>query len=110
MSLEQQGNDGQAQHMIYPPQYDAPKGTGFFGSIFLLDAMLTPKIITLIYWLGSLICIAYGVAMIGGATDKSAALGFAVLFGGVIGMRLWCELWVVIFKIHQNLKKIADKA
>lgn len=78
-------------------------------SIFFLDSMLTPKLITFIYWISILAAIIAGGGMIANGTEMQAGMGVAVLFGVPILVRLWCELWVVIFKIHENLKKIADK-
>jgi len=35
--------------------------------------------------------------------------GLGVIIGGSIGVRIWCELLMVLFKIHSNLKVLADK-
>ena len=75
-------------------------------NIFFFDSMLTPKIITLVYWfmlLGSLIL---GLAMLG---DNFLG-GLGIIIGGAIGSRIWCELLIVLFKINENLQKIASKA
>lgn len=82
-----------------------------------LDTMITPKIITIIYWFGLV-----GVSL----TSMSMLFGigryaytnfgmrflmaiFVIIFGLVI-VRVYSELLIVIFKIHDNLKKIADKS
>ena len=36
--------------------------------------------------------------------------GLAIIVGGAIGARIWCELLIVLFKIHENLQKIANKS
>lgn len=36
------------------------------------------------------------------------ALGILVF--GLMGTRVWCELLIVLFKIHENLQKVASKA
>ncbi|MBE7374173.1 DUF4282 domain-containing protein [Pseudomonas lopnurensis] len=75
--------------------------------LFFFDAMLTPKIITLIYWLGLISVVVGAVAtLFAGALFQ--ALGILVF--GLIGTRVWCELLIVLFKIHENLQKVANKA
>jgi hypothetical protein len=36
-------------------------------------------------------------------------MGLGIIVGGGVGARIWCELLIVLFKIHENIKKIADK-
>ncbi len=75
--------------------------------LFFFDAMLTPKIITLIYWLGLIsVVVGFVTALFSGAIWQ--ALG--ILIFGAIGTRVWCELLIVLFKIHENLQKLANKA
>lgn len=82
-------------------------------NLFFFDAMLTPKIITLVYWLLLLAAVTSGIdtALSGyGKPHISSVLsGLAVIVVGAIGARIWCELLIVLFKIHENLKKLADK-
>lgn len=70
------------------------------------NTMLTPKIILLVYWLGLLGVIASGLYTL---LSGSFIIGLLSIVGGVIGVRIWCELLIVMFKIHENLKRIADK-
>lgn len=38
------------------------------------------------------------------------ALGWTVSADeGQIGARIWCELLIVLFKIHENIRKLADR-
>ena len=74
--------------------------------IFFFDSMLTPKIITFVYWLLLLIAVVGGL----GAIFSGLILeGLGTLVAGSIGARIWCELLIVLFKIHSNLQKIANK-
>ncbi len=75
--------------------------------IFFFDSMLTPKIITFVYWIMLLITIVSGF---GAMVSGSVLYGLGMLIGGVIGTRIWCELLIVLFKIHENLNKIAGKS
>ena len=41
--------------------------------------------------------------------DASFVYGLFIIVSGCIGARIWCELLIVLFKIHSNLQKIASK-
>lgn len=81
--------------------------------IFFFDSMLTPKIITFVYWLSLLIVCVAGLSTMfggwGGLTFVKFILGIAIIIGGAVAARIWCELLIVLFKIDENIKKIADK-
>lgn len=70
-----------------------------------LDVMLTPKIITFIYWLWVVIAVIGGIVLL---FTGSLLTGLTALVGGIISARITCELLIVVFKIHENLKKIAE--
>jgi len=74
--------------------------------ILFFDAMLTPKIITFVYWL-----MLAGVVLGGLGTIFSGAIlsGIGVLVGGAVGVRIWCELLIVLFKVNDNIKALAEK-
>jgi hypothetical protein len=73
--------------------------------VFFFDKMLTPKIITFVYWLMLL-----GVAVVGLTTMLGSFLmGLVILIGGAIGARIWCELLIVLFKINDHARVIAGK-
>ena len=76
-------------------------------SIFFFDAMLTPKIITAVYWLLLGLVVISGV---GTMFVQSFIMGLLIIVFGAIGVRIWCELLIVLFKINDNLKKMTDKA
>lgn len=82
----------------------------FMKNIFLFDAMLTPKIITFVYWVLLLACVIGGVSTMFNSYSGGFLTGFGILVGGAIGARIWCELMIVLFKIHENLQKIANKS
>lgn len=84
--------------------------------ILFFDTMLTPKFITLFYWL-ALVGIAfasYGVMQMGGGwqggvTFGSFCSGLGFFAGCAIGARVVFEILIVIFKINDNIAKIAGK-
>ena len=71
--------------------------------------MLTPKIITFVYWLLLLGSVVSGVTTMFVGYDASFVYGLFIIVSGCIGARIWCELLIVLFKIHSNLQKIASK-
>jgi len=81
--------------------------------VFFFNAMLTPKIITFVYWLLLFFAVVSGLgAMFGGydgLTFGKFLMGLGILVGGGVAARIWCELLIVLFKIHENIKKLADK-
>lgn len=78
--------------------------------IFFFDSMLTPKIITFVYWLLLLAAVVSGLATMFQSYGGGFLYGLGVIIGGVVGARIWCELLIVLFKIHENLHKIANKS
>tara|TARA_B110000093_G_scaffold94434_1_gene101951 strand:+ start:1351 stop:1599 length:249 start_codon:yes stop_codon:yes gene_type:complete len=78
--------------------------------IFVFDSMLTPKIITFIYWLMLLGSVISGLGSIFTEYGGGFLVGLGIIIFGAIGSRIWCELLIVLFKIHENLQKIANKS
>lgn len=82
-------------------------------SILFFDTMLTPKVVTLVYWL---LLVAAIVAGLGSMfymgfqymTFGSFVRGIAITVGGAIGARIWCELVIVLFKLNENVQRIAS--
>lgn len=86
------------------------------NNFFTLNQMLTPKIVTVLYWIGIIAVIISAIGTLFGA-GYGAYSGFGtrlftaimiLIFGGLV-VRIYSELLIVIFKIHENLKKIADR-
>lgn len=75
------------------------------NDIFFFDSMLTPKIIIFIYWLG---LISVVVGAFGSMFSGYGGFWSGLLFG-LIGTRIGCELLIVLFKINENLQKIANR-
>ncbi|HKR38048.1 MAG TPA: DUF4282 domain-containing protein [Steroidobacteraceae bacterium] len=81
--------------------------------VLFFDAMLTPKVVTLVYWL---LLVAAVIAGLGSMfymgfqymTFGTFMRGIAITVGGVIGARIWCELVIVLFKLNENVQRIAN--
>lgn len=82
-------------------------------NILFFESMLTPKIITLIYWLLLLIAVISGLTEMGGGyagpSFTSIVMGLITIVIGAIAARLFCELIIVVFRIHDYLKHLATK-
>lgn len=84
-----------------------------FKSFLNFDAMITPKIITVIYWLSIIAVVISGFASMfagyQGFTFGNFLMGLGIIVGGILMTRIYCELFIVIFKINENLSKVANK-
>ncbi|WP_257283179.1 DUF4282 domain-containing protein [Endozoicomonas sp. SESOKO1] len=77
--------------------------------IIFFNSMLTPKIITFIYWLMVLGVVVSGFGLMFNKYSGGFFIGLGTILGGLVTTRIFCELLIVIFKIHSNLDKIANK-
>jgi len=81
--------------------------------IFFFEEMVTPQIITFIYWLLLFMFVVSGLGFMfaghGGFGFVKFFMGLVIIVGGGLGARIWCELLIVLFKIHENIKKMAEK-
>ena len=74
--------------------------------IFFFDKMLTPTIITFVYWLILAGCLISGLfSMFSG----DFLIGVGTIVGGVLFGRIWCELLIVLFKMNEALQVIRTK-
>ena len=78
------------------------------------DRMLTPTIIIAVYWIGLIAIVITSLMMMFGASDGMGMLGGGFFGGlvylvvGVVFLRIWCELLIVMFKIHENLRALVE--
>jgi len=81
--------------------------------LFFFDSMLTPKIITVVYWLLLLSVVIGGFSIMfggyGGFSFGTFFSGLLTIVGGAIAVRIWCELMIVLFKMNQALQDIRNK-
>lgn len=95
---------------------DAPKG--FVEALFDLSfsEFITTRLVKILYILGMVLAgVGALLTILGGIRAGAAAgllaLGLAVLmfFVTVIALRVWLELVIVIFRIAETLREIANK-
>ncbi|HRY37305.1 MAG TPA: DUF4282 domain-containing protein [Smithellaceae bacterium] len=81
-------------------------------NIFFFDSMLTPKIITFVYWFLLIFVIGFGLFEIfggySGVTFGKFLIGLGIIVGGAVFVRIWCELLIILFKIYKNIKNLAS--
>jgi hypothetical protein len=81
--------------------------------LLYFDNMLTPKVITLVYWLLLVASVISGLAsmFVGfeGFTFGNFIRGLIIMGAGALGARIWCELLIVLFKMNEALLEIRRK-
>jgi len=74
--------------------------------VLFFDKMLTPQLITLIYWILLVGSVLGGlVAMF----TQSFLGGLLTIVFGALFSRIWCELLIVLFKMNDALQVIKEK-
>lgn len=74
--------------------------------------MLTPIIIQILFWIGSLICVIVGAMMViygaryFGAENHLELKGVLLIVLGPLGVRIYCEILIVFFRINETLTEI----
>jgi len=80
--------------------------------LFFFDEMLTPKVITVLYWLALLYVAVTGLSVMFAGDKMTFAKftgGLGVMIGGVIAARISSELLIVAFKINENIQALAER-
>ena len=79
-----------------------------FKQFFLFNKFITPKFITVVYWILMIGSVVVGISIIfsprGGMIGGVIFIAFGILFS-----RIWCELILIFFKINENLEKLGEK-
>jgi hypothetical protein len=82
--------------------------------VLYFDSMLTPKVVTLVYWLLLLAALVAGIGSMFYTGFQYMSFGtFAraliITLGGAIGARIWCELMIVLSKLNENIQRLANQ-
>jgi len=72
------------------------------------DKMITPTIIKIIYWIGLGVSVLIGLMVLFSGRG-TFFFGLVLLVLGPLFTRVYCELLIVIFKIHETLANINNK-
>ena len=76
------------------------------NELFSLDAMIAPRLITILYWLLLFLAIGSGL---GAIFDGDIFRGLFLMASISIGGRIACELMIVIFRINETLHEINSR-
>jgi hypothetical protein len=72
--------------------------------------MITPVIIEIMFWVGIAVCVIGGFGMIYNAPHmqpgKAIAGGILFIIFGPIGVRIYCEILIIFFRINETLTEI----
>jgi hypothetical protein len=68
--------------------------------------MITPVFIKIIFWIFAVLTFIGGLYYM---VSVEFIQGLILLILGPIAVRIYCELLIVIFKIHEGINKLADK-
>ena len=74
--------------------------------IFYLEEMVTPKLLTIFYWI---LLFAFITKGIGDIFEGDFWRGMVWVVGGSFASRVACELVVIVFHINENLHSINAK-
>nr|AMP42107.1 hypothetical protein [uncultured bacterium IN-01] len=77
-----------------------------FRDIFFFDTFLVPKVISVLYWLSLALAILAGIGVM---ANQSFLAGLFTILAGIVGARITCELWIIFFKINENLTAIRQQ-
>jgi hypothetical protein len=83
-------------------------------NFFFFVEMLTPRVITVVYWLLLLAVVLAGLGTLFYNGFQYMTFGvfvraLAITIGGAIGARIWCELMIVLFKLNENVQRLVQQ-
>ncbi len=80
------------------------------GDFLAFRKMVTPVIIEILFWMGVIVCIIAGLVMIvmgiKGLGDQMVLKGVLLAILGPLGVRVYCEILIVFFRINETLTEI----
>lgn len=83
-----------------------------FNEFLSFDKMITTSIIKIVFYIGAIMSIIGGlITIISGITARygggsQVLMGILIILLGPLFTRIYCELIMVFFKIHENLTEI----
>ncbi|KKB36202.1 DUF4282 domain-containing protein [Bacillus thermotolerans] len=80
------------------------------SSLTSFDRMITPAIIKIIFWIGVVASIIWGIVLLASGGGAGAVItGLLTIILGPIAVRVYCELLIISFKIYDSLRHIERK-
>lgn len=89
----------------------ARNGGSIVKTLLFFDSMITPRIITFVYWLLLLGAIVAGIGSMFAfrISFSSFMTGVGIMVGGALAARIGCELLIVLFKINEHTHTMASR-
>lgn len=75
------------------------------GEYLSFKKLITPTLVRILFWLAIIVVLFHAIALIFGG-EFWAGLAFLLL--GPIGVRVYCEILIVIFEMNNTLTEIRD--
>lgn len=79
-----------------------------FNEFISFDKMLTPTLIKIIFWIGVAASVITGLIVMSEG-GFAFILGLLVMALGSFITRIYCELLIVFFKIHESIVELTKK-
>jgi len=96
-----------------PAQKMRQPGRGKMKNILFFNRMLTPKVITVVYWFGLFAAATTGGKLMfggwGGFTVSKFLIGIVAAASGAVAARISCELIMVLFKMNEALQEVRHR-
>jgi hypothetical protein len=120
-----------------PPRRRRARGGNPVVDFLTFRLMLTPILIQIFFWVGTISCVVTGIGAMAGSVGSRPALtsdeddrpaakaaagsratfsvfqfasGLGMLVFGPLFLRLLCEEGIILFKIHEELREQTDRA
>ncbi|PYZ96880.1 hypothetical protein CR205_14480 [Alteribacter lacisalsi] len=75
------------------------------NEFFNFNQMITPTIIKILFWAGAGLSVLMGlITMFSGGYGFLA--GLVIIAAGPLIVRVYCELLIVYFKVHESLNRV----
>ena len=71
--------------------------------------MVTPILIQVVYWIFTVVVVIGGLVLLFTGNGDERWLGLALLILGPIGVRLYAEIFMVVFRINETLTDIRNQ-
>lgn len=79
------------------------------GDFFRFQAMVTPFLVQIIFWLAVIFVIVFGIVNIAHGSVEGIGKGVALIILGPIFARTYAEILIVWFRIFEHLRQIDRK-
>lgn len=74
--------------------------------LFKFDKMITPTIIKILFYIGMGISVIMGLGLMLRGYALGFLAGLLMAVGGTVAARVYCELFIIIFKIYDSIRNI----